>query len=260
MKVTCLGSGSSGNSLLVQAGERALLVDAGLSATKLRLALEERGVPPGQLDAILITHEHADHVAGLRVFSRKHSAPVLANPSTLHHLLALAPKLETLPLHTGGTRSVGAFEVTSFPVSHDATEPVGYVIEAEGARITVATDLGRTSPEVLEAAREGDLVVLEANHDLEMLRWGPYPAYLKRRILSENGHLSNEQTAELICEALGTREQTFWLAHLSKTNNTKREAQEGVTGYLAAEGLRANVLVTERDRPSLVWHSHTPGF
>lgn len=253
LKVTCLGSGSSGNCILVQARGHALLVDVGLSARKISTALQERGVILSDLEAILLTHEHSDHVAGLPVLMRSCPAPVLANADTLAEVQRRTRRPDYCALPTGAARTIGPFEVISFPVSHDAVAPVGYVIEAEGARITVATDLGCASSVAIEAMSQSDLIVLEANHDVHRLVTGPYPHHLKRRILGENGHLSNAQAADMICEALNTREQTYWLAHLSRTNNTRQVALEGVSDCLAAEGLRTSIFVAERDRPSLVW-------
>jgi phosphoribosyl 1,2-cyclic phosphodiesterase len=242
--------------LVESSGGHALLVDAGLSGRKLATELTARGVTPGRLGAVLVSHEHSDHVSGLDVLCRRYKTTVICNQPTLDEVRRRAPKLRYEVLSTGQARTVGSFEVCSFPTNHDAAEPVGYIVEADGARVTVATDLGCTAPGLVEAAEGSDLVVLEANHDVEQLVCGPYPAHLKRRILSERGHLSNIQAADIICNALNTRRQTYWLAHLSRTNNTKEKAREGVTGYLAREGLATTVLVTDRDRPSLVWESH----
>jgi phosphoribosyl 1,2-cyclic phosphodiesterase len=212
---------------------------------------------PGALEAVLVTHEHSDHTSGLEVLCRRHAALVVCNPATLGALRTQTDCPRYLSLRTGEAVSVGPFEVASFPVSHDAAEPVGYTVEAGGSRVTALTDLGDVRPELVEPVGLADLVVLEANHDLERLWAGPYPQRLKRRITSDSGHLSNAQAAELILRAHSNRPQTFWLAHLSKTNNTRRLAGESVAGRLAREGLRKTVLVTERDRPSLVWE---PGW
>lgn len=212
---------------------------------------------PGCLDAVLITHEHIDHVAGADLISKRFSAPLAANSATLANFRKQTALLEFSLLSTGSTVTLGAFEVTSFPVSHDAVEPVGYAIECAGSRIAVMTDLGSVTPELREPVSCSDLVVLEANHDTERLVNGPYPQYLKRRILSETGHLSNVQTAELIGAALSSHPQTFWLAHLSRTNNTQKLARNGVLEHLSQQGLAPNVMVTSRDRPSLVWEPGT---
>ncbi|MDQ3854809.1 MAG: MBL fold metallo-hydrolase [Chloroflexota bacterium] len=253
LRVTCLASGSSGNSLLIQLGDRAVLVDAGLSIRKLTSALVERGLGPGSLDAVLITHEHVDHIRSADLLSHRYEAPVLGNPATLRALRSELGPLDLREFATGSSTSAGVFEIASFPVSHDALDPVGYVISCGGVKVTVMTDLGDLTPELLEPVRTSSLVVLEANHDIQRLLDGPYPQRLKRRILSHLGHLSNRQSAELIAEGLSNRPQAFWLAHLSRTNNTRTQAVAEVRGFLAAHGLTADVKVTERDRPSLVW-------
>ncbi len=230
-------------------------MDVGLSARKISMALQDRGVSPADLEAVFLTHEHSDHVAGLSVLMRSYHAPVLANADTLAEVQRRTRRPDYRTLPTGTALTLGPFDVVSFPVSHDAVSPVGYVIEADGARITVATDLGCASDAAIEAMSQSDLIVLEANHDVHTLVTGPYPHHLKRRILSENGHLSNAQAADMICEALNTRQQTYWLAHLSRTNNTRQVALDGVSECLAAEGLRASIFVTERDRPSLEWEA-----
>lgn len=253
LRVTCLASGSSGNCLLIQHEERAIIIDAGLSARKLVAALGERGIRPGCLEAILITHEHADHVAGADVMSRRFGAPVMCNRPTLDEIERRFGRVDSVTLNTGEPRTIGAFEVVSFPITHDAAQPVGYMVECAGSKVTIATDLGCVTPELMYPVANSDLIVIEANHDVERLLGGPYPQHLKRRILSDQGHLSNRQSAELIASALSSRPQTFWLAHLSRTNNTKTKAREGVTGYLAREGLAPRVLITDRDKPSLVW-------
>lgn len=257
LRVACLASGSSGNSILIQSGDRALLVDAGLSGRKLLALLGERGLGRGALDGVLVTHEHTDHTSGARIVATRVEAPIVANDATLKALKREGTDAGSRVLGTGATASVGAFEVSSFPISHDAEDPVGYVVEAEGYRIAVATDLGCASMEVVTALSSADLVVVEANHDTQRLIDGRYPWPLKQRIMSETGHLSNRQSAELIAAVLSRRPQTFWLAHLSKQNNTPTLARKGVVGYLAAEGLSPPVLVTARDGPSLVWEPPT---
>ncbi len=252
--MTCLGSGSSGNSILIQHDGRAVLVDAGFSASRLLAGMGERGLRADALDAILVTHEHNDHVTGLEVLSRRTGAPVVANSATLSELRRRFDLPNAVPFRNGEPLSIGRMEVSSLPVSHDAEDPVGFLVAVEGCRIAVFTDLGcaATAEMATEMARS-DLIVIEANHDTKRLLDGPYPWHLKRRILSDRGHLSNRQSAELIAQAVSNRPQTFWLAHLSRTNNTKRGARNDVRGFLASQGLVAQILIAERDRPSLVW-------
>lgn len=254
LRVTCLASGSSGNALLVQHGERALLVDAGIAARKLMPVLAERGIKTGSLDAILVTHEHGDHIAGVSTVSKRLRAPVVANRATLAATEARFPLEEFREHRTGATADYGEFQVTSLPVSHDAADPVGYAISVDGFVISVFTDLGQLdTAEAFDAMVHSDLVVLEANHDLEMLTNGRYPAHLKARISSQRGHLSNTQTADIITEVLSSRAQTFWLAHLSKNNNSALRARKSITSHLGRNSLQATILVARRDEPSLVW-------
>lgn len=259
IRVTCLGSGSSGNCILIQHHGRALLVDAGFTASRLTQLLRERGVMPGDLDAVLVSHEHSDHIRGVDVLARRFGTTVVANDATLRRVPSPGRRFSSTVLPTGSTASIGSFEVASFPVSHDAAEPVGYLVGVGGYRVAVATDLGYGSRHVLEAVALADLAVLEANHDVEHLIGGPYPWHLKRRILSENGHLSNRQSAEIIADALTARRQTYWLAHLSRTNNTTSLAEQGVREFLDSHGLAADVAVLERDRPSLIWEPEARG-
>ncbi len=212
---------------------------------------------PGDLDAILVSHEHSDHIRGVDVLARRFGTTVVANDATLRRVPSPGKRFSSMVLATGSAMSIGRFEVASFPVSHDAAEPSGYLVGVGGVQVAVATDLGYGSPHVLEAIALADLAVLEANHDVEHLIGGPYPWHLKRRILSESGHLSNRQSAEIIADALTTRQQTYWLAHLSRTNNTKSLAEQGVREFLDSHGLTADVAVLERDRPSLTWERLT---
>ncbi|MBA2364677.1 MAG: MBL fold metallo-hydrolase [Chloroflexia bacterium] len=234
-----------------------MLVDAGFSASRLVQLLRERGVLPGDLDAILVSHEHSDHIRGVDVLARRFGTTVVANDATLRRVPSPGKRFSSMVLKTGNAMSIGPFEVASFPVSHDAAEPVGYLVSVGGARVAVATDLGFGTRQVLEAITLADLAVIEANHDVEHLIGGPYPWHLKRRILSESGHLSNRQSAEIIADALTARRQTYWLAHLSRTNNTKTLAEQGVREFLISQGLAADVAVLERDRPSLTWEPQT---
>lgn len=253
LDVACLASGSSGNAMLVRCGDAALLVDAGISAARLAAGLRLHGVEPHSLDGVLVTHEHGDHIAGLRVFSRKYRTPVYCTDGTRTELSTIVPAAEYRALSPGSSLTVGGFDVAAFPVSHDAAAPVGFVVSARGASVTIATDLGRPTPEVAEAVRMSDLVVLEANHDLGWLLAGPYPRHLKRRISGGTGHLANLDAAGLIAGGLGGRPQTFWLAHLSCTNNTPERALVEVGGFLEEQGLAATLHVAGRDGPSLTW-------
>ena len=258
MRVRSFRSGSSGNALLIQSGGRAILVDAGGSIRRLTSYLLEAGVHPGQLAAILLTHEHSDHIAAAAAVAKSFDAPVIANAATLAAARLGGSSSQVLPtgqtIDFGETPAAPAIAVTSFGISHDCAEPVGYVVRSGGWSVAIATDLGFASVSVVEAMRGADLLVLEANHDIDLLRQGPYPAHLKRRILSERGHLSNEQAAEVAIAALGGRPQRFWLAHLSTENNHPTLARQAVARALAgARADESEVEVLDRLRPGPVF-------
>jgi phosphoribosyl 1,2-cyclic phosphodiesterase len=245
--VVSLGSGSGGNALLVQTSRTAVLVDAGFSARILASRLRQAGATPAMLGAILLTHEHADHACGAAAFAAAHGVPLVADPRTLRAVFDQTPAglvgqaaRDALPreeLHVGRSMRLGDLEVRSFPVSHDAAAPCGYVLSTGAWTVTIATDTGECAPPVVEALRGAHLLVLEANHDRERLLAGPYPWHLKRRILGSTGHLSNEQSAEALAQALDDGPRWIWLAHLSKMNNTPDLARAQVREYLWARGL-----------------------
>jgi phosphoribosyl 1,2-cyclic phosphodiesterase len=248
LRIRSLCSGSSGNSLVVQVGRRAILFDAGGPQRRITAGLDELGVSPGRLAAIFLTHEHADHAASAPALSRLYDAPVVANAPTL--LAAGLTGDRGQVLDTGRTLDLRDVEVTSFAVAHDGAETVGYVARAEGWTVAVATDLGHVSGPVLAQLRGADLIVLESNHDVEMLRRGPYPEFLKTRILGPTGHLSNEQAADAALEAASGRTQWLWLAHLSAQNNRPSVARRVVESRLdAAKVQTVRVQVLDRYRP-----------
>jgi phosphoribosyl 1,2-cyclic phosphodiesterase len=237
VELILLGSGSKGNSALVRTGRRAVLIDAGLSALQLRRRLEAVGQDPARLDAIVLTHDHADHIYGLPVFNRRYPTPVMANSRTfglIGPLVDRAPEL--VPFTTGVPFLVGELRFTGFPVPHDAADPVGFRIEAEGVRIGYATDLGHITPAVAEALTGCEIAALEANHDPRMLETGPYPRITKDRIASPVGHLSNESAAETLSILAGLGCVRVVLAHLSQINNLPGLARRTIRTALDREG------------------------
>ena len=233
-----LASGTSGNCLLVRGGESQVLVDAGISCRRIVTALRELGVDPRALDGVLITHEHSDHSAGLATLTKQYRLPVYASRGTGWELCRRIAFLEDLlrPFEPGAAFQAGDLEVTSFPTPHDAAQSVGYVLSRGEKRAAVATDLGYVPPEVERAVRGADLLVCEANHDVEWLQSGPYPYYLKARILGDRGHLSNEAGAELAWTAVEGGARTVVLAHLSHENNAPQRAHEVVRALLERRG------------------------
>lgn len=245
VRVISLGSGSSGNAILVQNGATAVLVDDGFSPKTLISRLRQAQVAPEDISAILITHEHADHTSGARAFARRFGIPLIADPRTLRALFAQpdrsaagAPLPERVEMPVGHTLTWGTLEVVSFPVSHDAIAPCGYLLSTSAWRVLVATDTGMVTDAMLEAMRAAHMLIIEANHDYDRLVNGPYPHYLKQRILSPTGHLSNDQTAKALTSVLDDGPHWLWLAHLSRTNNTSDIARAHVRAYLRQLGLR----------------------
>jgi phosphoribosyl 1,2-cyclic phosphodiesterase len=218
VKICILASGSSGNAVLVTSGETSLLVDAGVSALQIRKRLEAFGRSPEEVDAILLTHEHSDHVRGLEVFLRRHrAAPVWTTQGTWSKIGVRSE--DGGELKSGRTRRFGRFRVTPVATSHDAAEPVAYVFDDGEHSAALCTDTGVVTP-LLEQRLQGcELLLLETNHDKDMLRHGPYPWPLKQRIDSRTGHLSNHQSCEAI-DRVGSKVLKAVVGmHLSAENN-----------------------------------------
>lgn len=236
---TTLYSGSSGNCGLVVSGGGYLLIDMGKSCRATLGALKNLGLAVSDCRGILVTHEHIDHIAGLEVFLRHYSVPVYAGAATLDALESrgiLPPGLEAVALE-GRTEDVGGFGVTAFPTSHDVP-CCGFRIQTpEGGTMAIATDLGTLTPVVHQQLGGAALVALEANYDLYSLRHGPYPYYLKTRIESARGHLSNDECAAKCLELVQQGCKRFALCHLSQENNTPALALEAVRRTLAAAGI-----------------------
>lgn len=230
-----LFSGSSGNSSYLGSRSAGVLIDAGVSARRLDGRLRLCGIDPLALQGILVTHEHSDHVSGLRVFAKKYGLPVYGSAGTLG---AISGSLEGVELRDiGDGAEIAGMAVRPFPISHDCVQPTGYRIHTgDGRDFCLATDLGYLSDQVKESLLGCDMVVIESNHDVEMLRNGPYPYYLKRRILSDHGHLSNAVCAEFLPELLKSGVRRFMLAHLSDTNNTPQLALETSLAALVRAG------------------------
>lgn len=239
MKIVLFASGSAGNCTLVSEGDTHILIDAGISARRIRTGLQEQGLSLEDVDGVLITHEHSDHIRGLEVLLRRAQTPVYALPPVAALLRGAVPAVRALP--EGAPLQLGALDVSHFPTLHDAAASCGYRIEGAGGSFGFCTDLGRVTETVLDALRGVDCAVIEANHDQELLRTGPYPAALKRRIASDYGHLSNGAAGELAAflAAHGARE--LILGHLSRENNTPATALRAVAQALAAAGCDGDV-------------------
>ena len=234
MRLTTFASGSSGNCALVSGESGHILLDAGISMKRIRENLSLSGLAPADLAGILITHEHADHISGLAMLTKHHEIPIYAPRTVANHLRWAVPGAEAC-LHeipVGEPFSLAGFTVTAFPTPHDTEQSVGYRLE-EACVFALATDMGHVSEQVMDGLRGADAVLIEANHDREMLAGGPYPYSLKKRILSPRGHLANDDCAQLArCLAEnGTR--YIVLGHLSRENNTPGAAYRTVHAALA---------------------------
>ena len=222
LKIGVLGSGSNGNSLvLVDSGGSALLVDAGFSRREILSRLGRLGIAPERLTGMLLTHEHSDHSCGCRVLCDTLKLPLYTTYGTASYLMhhhGLPDRV--LTFEPGNAFMLGDFEVTSFPVRHDAEEPVGFIVDAEGARVGIATDLGEVNAVARRSLRDCDALVLESNYDFQMLRDSNRRLYLKRRINSRIGHLDNTMTASSLAELVTERTELLLLAHISRECNT----------------------------------------
>jgi phosphoribosyl 1,2-cyclic phosphodiesterase len=236
LEVTSLGSGSAGNALLIRTARVVLFVDCGVGVRRLTRTLGASGLTLRDVDAVLITHEHSDHIRELPLFVARHQT-VLCTKGSARATNLPAPIWEET--HPRRPVQVADAEIVAIPVHHDAADPCGFLIRTPAGSLTVLTDLGSACQEAVEAIAESRLVVLEANHDEAMLRRGPYPPHLQRRILSDSGHLSNADCGELLVRAVGRSSQlpTVWLAHLSETNNRPQLAKQTVQRHLRKAGI-----------------------
>ncbi len=236
LRFSSLGSGSRGNALLVEAGSTRLLVDNGFSVREATRRLATRGVEPGSLAAILVTHEHSDHANGVAGFAARHDVPVFLTAGT-HRAMSARGHFEGLSVDCrrvvrGIGFRVGGIQVTPVRVPHDAQEPCQYLFEAGGACLGVLTDTGSLTPQIVEAYARCDALLLECNHDVDMLASGPYPPSLKARVGGEFGHLSNTQAAQLLAQVDRQRLRTLVVAHLSEKNNLEHLARRAAAAAL----------------------------
>ena len=286
MEIVVLGSGSAGNATLVRSGGSTILVEAGLSARRIAARARLAGFDPGRVSALFVSHAHADHIQGASVFSRRHRVPAYMSEAAYEGWLRAGEARRDgrwrstggatsagrarggpaamrrgrdggfyarLPFEEGCIVEVGGLRVRSFPIPHDADGTIGFVVEAEGMRFGYVTDLGHVTRLVVERLRGCDGLLIEMNHDPDLLREGPYPWDVKQRIASRHGHLSNEQGALLLEQALGADTRAILLGHLSETNNMPAIAM--ASARLAVERAGRgdiHVLPAEPHRPSKV--------
>lgn len=243
-----LVSGSSGNSSLISDGKTTLLIDCGISGVKLAEKLDEAGFVPSNISGLLITHEHSDHTCGVGVIARRFGIPLYATEKTFAAMNTgkVDPGLLNI-ICPGDTFSIGDIGVHPFSIPHDAADPVGYSFFADNNKYTLATDIGFMPDTLFEELKGSRQIILESNHDVEMLRFGGYPFYLKKRILSEIGHMSNELSAQVSVRLANCGTESIMLAHLSRENNTPEIAEITTHNALCSEGF-SNVRLSVASR------------
>jgi len=244
LAVCTLASGSKGNATYISDGNTSILVDAGLSGIEIQRRLISRGLAPEQLNAIIVTHEHSDHIKGVGILSRRYKLPVYINQKTEKASPGLGNLHAIRPFECGTPFNIDNLAVHPFSISHDAEDPSGFTIGQNGTTIAIATDLGIATSMVKQHLKRCALLILEANHDPQMLETGPYPWPLKQRIQSRTGHLSNSDSKKLLGELQHDKLQHVILAHLSEINNTPQKA----FGEVARALTRCNTRLTVADQ------------
>ena len=243
MNLFPLYSGSTGNCSLLESGETRILIDAGVTGKALDAALSVCGIDPHTITALVVTHEHTDHIGGAGVASRKMGIPIFANEKTWGAMGKKLGKLEDRnkrTFETNKTFCIDGVEIMPFSIPHDTKDPVAFSFYAEGKKVSIATDIGYVPSRIEKQLEGSDLLLMEANHDVEMLRHGGYPKELQDRILSNHGHLSNENCGKLLCKLYNTGVKRVILGHLSRENNTEKLAYETVSRILAENDIGAD--------------------
>ena len=260
-QVSILASGSSGNVTYIETPKRKLLVDCGLSGKTVENLMTQINRNLSEVDSILVTHEHVDHIKGVGVLARKYHLDVYANEKTWQAMESKIGNLKPEQKHvfeTGLTKTFGDIDVMSYAVSHDAAKPQFYAFQKDGKQFAMLTDTGYVSEKLRGLLKNADAYLMESNHDLELLRMGPYAWNLKQRILGDKGHLSNEDSALALSEMVGNHTRRVYLGHLSKENNLKPLAKQTVDSILAEKdcGLNQHFFLydTDPDKPQeLFW-------
>lgn len=240
MRFSVLASGSSGNAIFVESDEHQFLIDAGLSGKKLESLFSQVNRSMTNLDGIFVTHEHSDHIKGLGVVARKYGVPIYANEKTwkaMDGLIGKVPLDQRFTFDMETVKSFGGMDIESFGVSHDAVDPMFYTFRHEDRKLSIITDTGYVSDRMKGIIQASDAYVFESNHDVGMLQMGRYPWSVKRRILSDVGHVSNEDAAVAMSEVVAEKETRIYLAHLSKDNNMKDLARMSVSQTLETCGI-----------------------
>ncbi|WP_153733059.1 MBL fold metallo-hydrolase [Sporosarcina obsidiansis] len=246
MRFSILASGSTGNSLYIETDEHAFLVDAGMSGKKIEGLLGSINRSMKQIDAIFVTHEHSDHIKGIGVLARKYKTPIYANAKTwqaMDGLVGEIPLDQRFHFDMETVKTFGTLDIQSFAVSHDAADPMFFTFNEADRKLAIITDTGYVSDRMKGHIQGADSFVFESNHDVSMLQMGRYPWSIKRRILSDVGHVSNEDAAVAMSEVVAEKDTHIYLAHLSLDNNMKDLARMSVAQTLESCGIRAGEFV-----------------
>ena len=250
MKFSVLASGSSGNAIYVESGEHSFLVDVGLSGKKMEELFQGIGREMKNLSGIFVTHEHSDHIKGLGVVARKYGIPIFANTKTwqaMDSLVGNIPVDQRFHFDMETVKTFGSVDIQSFAVSHDAADPMFYIFHENNRKLVLITDTGYVSDRMKGHIKGADAYVFESNHDVSMLQMGRYPWSVKRRILSDVGHVSNEDAAVAMSEVIDIKPTNVYLSHLSRDNNMKDLARMSVTQTLQSCGIIAGEYVHLHD-------------
>ena len=256
MRFSVLASGSTGNAFYIESGETRLLVDAGLSGVQLDRLFAEINIDPSKLTGMLVTHEHSDHIKGVGIFARKYNLPVYANQKTwkaMEKSLGKLSKEQKFEFQTNHVKTFGDLDVESFEVSHDAAEPMFFTFHKGEKKVALVTDLGYVSDRIKRTIEGADAYIFESNHDVEMLRMGSYPWSVKRRILGDSGHVSNEDCGIALSDVISNQTKRIYLAHLSQDNNMKDLARMTVDHELQKRGININLFDTDPKKPTSLY-------
>jgi phosphoribosyl 1,2-cyclic phosphodiesterase len=250
--VSVLSSGSKGNAIYISGGSTSILIDAGLSGIEVERRLAANGIQPESLDAIIVSHEHSDHIQGVGVLSRRFDLPVYISKKTANAADQIGVVTDLKYFECGSAFQVNDLTLHPFSISHDAEDPAGFTVEQNSVKIGIATDLGTSTSMVKEHLKNCSLLILEANHDMDMLIEGPYPWPIKQRIRSRTGHLSNESTKELLAEILHDNLEHVVLSHLSEVNNTPEKALSVISQALTK--VKTKLSVARQDVSTKIYY------
>lgn len=262
LKICSIASGSSGNCIYVGSDNTHILIDAGISGKRINQGLSAMGISPGDISGILVTHEHSDHIKGLGVMSRKYRIPIYVSELTRGKIMgsSLCGSIDESLFNRivpDNDFIINDIVIHPFRTQHDAVDPLCFTLSKDGRKISIATDLGCYNEYILGKLAESDILFIEANHDIEMLHKGNYPHFLKKRILGEKGHLSNNTTVKLISEICHEKLKCVVLGHLSRENNDPRIAHDSIKveidSFNLKTGLQIQLAVAEREKSTEVF-------